>query len=313
MIMVIIINPNAGGGTAIEKWKKIESTICKHFGSVKISFLSKEKSMKDCISDSVKQGHQQFVAGGGDGTVNLLLQNIIELIPLSQLEKIKIGAIGLGSSNDFHKPFKSKHMIKEIPCKFNFRFAEARDVGILTFVDSKAQKQKKYWLINASIGITAEANLFFNTPDFILNYLKKTVTNLAILYAALHTIVIYRNRNITIKIGKNKSKEINLTNMGIVKSPHFSGNFSYNTPFETANGQFYINICREMHLLNTLNILRHLSKNRFRGLPKTESFCSDRLTVESDQPFAVEFDGEVVATKHVIFSIKRKLIGVCTC
>ena len=101
--------------------------------------------------------------------------------------------------------------------------------------------------------------------------------------------------------------------MGIVKSPHFSGNFSYNTPFEMDNGQFYINICREMHLLNTLNILRNLSKNRFRGLPKTESFCSDRLTVESDQPFALEFDGEVIATKSSIFNIKQKMIEVCTC
>jgi len=311
--MVIIINPYAGGGTAIEKWKKIETNIFKHFGSVKISFLNKEKLTKDCISDLLKQGHQEFIAGGGDGTVNLLLQNIIELVPSSQLEKIKIGAIGLGSSNDFHKPFNIKHMINGIPCKFNFTFAEARDVGVLAFIDSEGQKQKKYWLINASIGITAEANLFFNTPDFILNYLKRTLTNRAILYAALRTIASYRNRNISIKIGNNKSKKINLTNMGIVKSPHFSGNLSYNTPCEMDNGQFYINICREMHLLNTLNLLWNLSKNRFRGLPKTESFCSDRLTVKSDQQYAIEFDGEVIATKSSIFNIKQKMIEVCTC
>jgi diacylglycerol kinase family enzyme len=204
-------------------------------------------------------------------------------------------------------------MIHGISCKFNFAIAEARDVGILSFIDNEGREQKKYWLINASIGITAEANLFFNTPDFILNYLKKTRTNSAILYAALRTIVSYRNRKITVKIGNNKSKKINLTNMGVVKSPHFSGNFSYNTPFETDNGQFYINICRDMHLLNMLYLLWNLSKNRFRGLPKTESFCSDCLTAESDQQFAIEFDGEVIATKCAIIKMKQKMIEVCTC
>jgi len=311
--MVIIINPYAGAGNAREKWKKIETQIFQRLGSVKLVFLCKKTSMKDCVYDLLKQDHHHFIAGGGDGTVNLLLQSLLDLVTPSQLSKIKIGAIGLGSSNDFHKPLKMQHMIHGIPCKFNFTIAKARDVGILTFIDREGLEQKKYWIINASIGITAEANLLFNTPDFILNYLKKTITNCAILYAALRTIASYRNRKITVKIGNNKSKKINLTNMGVVKSPHFSGNFSYNTPFETDNGQFHINICRDMHLLNTLYILWNLSKNIFCGLPKTESFCSDRLTAESDQQFAIEFDGEVIATKCALFNIKQKMIEVCTC
>ena len=311
--MIIIINPYAGGGTALQKWETIEKEIMKLFGPLKIRFLDEKKSMKDCLSELLMQGHREFIAGGGDGTVNLLLQNIIELVPSSHLGKIKIGAIGLGSSNDFHKPFNMKNMINSIPCKFNFAFARARDVGILTYITGDKKKQQKYWLINASIGITAEANYFFNKPDFILNYLKRTLTRYAIIYAALRTIFCYRNHHFTVTIGTNKSKKINLTNMGIVKSPHFSGNFSYNTPFETDNGQFYINICRDMNLINTLNILWNLSKSRFRGLPKTASVCSDHLTVASDHPFAIEFDGEVVNTQNAIFGIKRKLIGICTC
>jgi diacylglycerol kinase family enzyme len=311
--MVIIINPYAGAGKAREKWKKIETQIFQRLGSVKLVFLSEKTSMKDCVYDLLNQDHQHFIAGGGDGTVNLLLQSLLNLVTPSQLSKIKIGAIGLGSSNDFHKPLKIQHMIHRIPCKFNFTIAKARDVGILSFIDNEGLEQKKYWLINASIGITAEANLFFNTPDFILNCLKKTITNSAILYAALRTIASYRNRNMTVKIGRSKSKKINLTNMGIVKSPHFSGNFSYNTPFETNNGQFYINICRDMHLLNALYILLNLSNNRFCGLPKTESICSNHLKVKSEHPFAIEFDGEVIVTKCAFFNIRHKMIKVCTC
>ena len=67
--MVIIINPYAGGGTAIEKWKTIASTVIKQFESVRVSFLNKEKSMRNCIADLLKRGHREFIAGGGDGTL----------------------------------------------------------------------------------------------------------------------------------------------------------------------------------------------------------------------------------------------------
>jgi diacylglycerol kinase family enzyme len=311
--MVIIINPYAGGGKAVKKWKKIESNIYNQPGPVKVIFLNEKMSMRDCVSDLLKQNHQNFIAGGGDGTINLLLQNLINLATPSQLTKIKIGAIGLGSSNDFHKPFRKQHKIKGIPYKINFASAEARDVGILTFIDKKENKQKKYWLINASMGITAEANHFFNTPDSVLHFLKRIEINSAILYAALCTIFSYRNRSMTVRIGNKKANIINLTNMGVVKSPHFSGNFSYNTPFLTDNGFFYINICRDMHILNTLNILWNLSKNRFCGLANTESVCSDRLTVESDFPFAVEFDGEVITARKANFNLKQKMIRICIC
>ena len=311
--MVIIINPLAGGGKAIQKWTKIKSHIYKRLGLVETILLNKNVNMKDCVAELLKQGYKNFIAGGGDGTLNVLLQNLIRLVPSTQLDNIKIGAIGLGSSNDFHKPFNKQQMESGIPTMKDFASARLRDVGILSFDDNNGQKQQKYWIINASIGITAEANLFFNTPDFFLNYLKKSITNAAILYAALCTIATYYNRDINIRIGNNESKKISLTNMGVVKSPHFSGNFSYNTPFETDNGKFYINISRDMYLLDTLSLLRNLSKNNFCGLPKTESFCSNNLLVESDKRFAVEFDGEVIATHKANFSIKQKMIRVCTC
>ena len=40
--MVIIINPYAGGGKAIQKWKKIESKIFQSLGSVEIIFLNEK-------------------------------------------------------------------------------------------------------------------------------------------------------------------------------------------------------------------------------------------------------------------------------
>lgn len=311
--MVILLNPFAGGGKAIQKWKKMELSIRERFRPVKVIFLDKNLMMADCIMYLLQKGNQHFVAAGGDGTVNLMLNSLMRHATPSQLSVIKIGAIGLGSSNDFHKPMDKQNIIEGIHCLMNFSSAVKRDIGELTFCDERGLIQKKYWIINASIGITAEANLFFNTPDFIGLYLKKSITSMAILYAALRTIASYKNQILSVRIGTDLLQTINLTNMGITKSPHFSGNFSYDTPFEKDSGKFYINISRDMQIIKTLHLLWHLSNRRFRGLSNTESFCSDLVKIESSDPFAVEYDGEVVTTNNAVFDVKQKMIRVCSC
>jgi diacylglycerol kinase (ATP) len=311
--MIIFINPSASGGRALKKWENIRSFIAMRFNPDRIVVLDEGNSMKKYVVQFINQGFYEFVAAGGDGTVNTLLQCIMNSVAPTRIKDFKIGAIGLGSSNDFHKPFNPKNSFKNISCLLDFNSSELRDVAVLSYLDDDGLINKKYWLINASIGITAQANLFFNHPDFILQNLKKSLTNSAILYTTLRTILGYKNRNLSLKIGNHEWHPVNLTNMGVVKSPHFSGNFAYDTPFEKNNGRFYINISQNMRLLKILNLLWNLSQHRFKGLMNTEIKHSDCLKVSSDQAFAIEFDGEVICTKFAEFNIIKNKIGVCTC
>ncbi len=128
---------------------------------------------------SFNKGNTDFIIAGGDGSINYFLNHLINLVEPDILKQIKIGAVGIGSSNDFHKPFQSKNIVEKIPYKLNFKDAVERDVGCLLY-EKDGKALKKYFLINASLGITAEGNNFFNNPDFILRFLKKISTQSAI-------------------------------------------------------------------------------------------------------------------------------------
>ncbi|MEK6569854.1 MAG: diacylglycerol kinase family protein, partial [Bacteroidota bacterium] len=270
-------------------------------------------SVKEYVGRMLREGKTEFIAAGGDGTVNLLLESLMEQAPSELLPRVKVGAIGLGSSNDFHKPFQGNSFIGGVPAKVDFGSTIYRDVGLLTYEDEAGDLCKRYWLVNASIGITAEANLFFNSPDSVLRFLKRSSTESAILYAALHTIATYHNRPMTIMIGDYQPFQTRVTNLGIVKSPHFSGNFCYDSDYEPNSGYFYVHLCENMSLRRTLTTLWRLSRKKFSGFPLTHSWRANRIAVRSAQPFAVEFDGEVIKTRFVSFSLKHKLIQVCTC
>ncbi|MEJ2615275.1 MAG: acylglycerol kinase family protein [Ignavibacteriaceae bacterium] len=165
--MLVIINPKSCGGSALKKWKAVEPGLSQKINCADLFFLNGSIPMQLCIRAALCNGETKFVAAGGDGTLNLLINSIIKYSSIEQLNKIKIGAIGIGSSNDFYKPVKESDIVNNIPVRIDFDTAEPRDVGKITF-ENDGIIISKYFLINSSIGITADANYFFNNPDRIL-------------------------------------------------------------------------------------------------------------------------------------------------
>lgn len=310
--MVAIINPSAGGGKALQKWNRFESSLREYLGSMTTRVVEGRTDVMELVARMISEGETRFIAAGGDGTVNLLLESIMEYASPDVRPNLKLGAVGIGSSNDFQKPISQGEKIDGIPCRINFDSTVLRDVGVLVYEDDEGDLHRRYWIVNASVGVTAEANLFFNRYIRVMNSLKHSATNAAILYAALHTLATYRNREMKIHLEDEQEIQTCVTNLGVVKSPHFSGNFCYDSPFEHDSGRFYVHLCENMPMLTTLLTLRALSRRKFSGLPLTRSWRSRWLTVRSDQPFAVEFDGEVTTTLCASFSVIQKGLQVCT-
>ena len=309
--MVILINPKSAAGSARRKWKRIEQSIRRQLPQAEVFVINGKMLPAEFLLKKIEQGHREFVAAGGDGTVNWLLQTLMDRLDEGATSELKIGAIGLGSSNDFQKPFDRRRMLQSVPFKIDFNSADFQDVGVLTFEDANGNRQRRYWINNASVGITAEANAYFNSSDRLLNWLKERATGLAILYAALHTIFIYKNKPMRLQFAQNEIKTVNVTNLGVIKNPHFSGSFRYDSPYEKNSGTFYCHLCHDMSLRQTLQTLWHLAHGEFSGLPNTFSFRLNRFTVSADVPFAVEYDGETVRTRRAEFAIKKQIIRMC--
>ena len=223
---------------------------------------------------------------------------------------IRLGAVGLGSSNDFHKPFLSERFINDVPCKLDFRYSSLRDVGRLSF-EEDGTRFLRYFLANASSGVTAEANRFFNHPTPTLEFLKRWSTSTAILFAAIRTIFLYRNFECTFQFGNNVHYATHLTNLAVMKNPHVSGSFSYDTPVLPDDGAFAINLSENMSKTELWHLLYSLSHGRFTNLDHTQSWSKPSITITSVQPIAVEYDGEIVITRSAEFTVLQKYIQVC--
>lgn len=300
--MVVFINPTAGGGRALRMWSAIEPIVRQRYGCIDVYIATDPSATAAVVRAALAEGHHFFVAAGGDGTVQRVLQEVMEAVPAWTAPPC-LGALGLGSSNDFHKPLRSEQCIAGVPSKLEASQATRRDVGVLTLVTDGGETVRRYWLLNSSIGITAQANAFFNAPDAMLARLKRHATPLAILYAALHTLLTARPNSVQLSYD-GKEECIDAANLAVVKSPFCSGSFRYDSPFEPASGAFHVHLCEAGSRARLLYTLWQLGQGRFRGLPGTCSWSARWVGVSTAEPVAVEFDGEVVQTRRAVFSIE---------
>jgi len=306
--MIVVLNENSGGGTATKKWTNV-FRLLKLNGSTETFSVGRNGSVDKFIIDTVKNGKSDFVIAGGDGSINYFLNRCINLLKPEILSHIKLGAVGIGSSNDFHKPFDKQICINSIPYKLNFKEAVNRDVGCIQY-ESDGKILKKYFLINASLGITAQGNHFFNNPDFILRCLKKFNTQSAIIYTILKNIFAYENFKIKMEVN-DESFTTNISNMGILKSPYFTGGLRFQSDPLLNNGMFDVHLYHSLSKVKLLKLFYKLSKGKSDNSLNKKFWRTDRINISSEKEFAVEFDGEVIKTKSAVLSVIPELIKVC--
>jgi len=308
--MFLLLNTRANAGNALKKWDKIKNSlpVFEFEAGHKMDKNSHENSV---IKNAILKGERKFIAAGGDGTINYLLNEILSNPLKTIIDEFQIGAIGLGSSNDFHKPINSGSLINGIPCKVDFTNTSERDIGCITYVHN-GKKINKYFLINASIGVTAEANYFFNHPDFILKFLKRMNTRTAINYSAIHTIIKYKNIELNMIDSNNCGKIFKVANLAISKSPYISGNMKLSYKPDYKNGLLNIHLLSGTTKFDLIKILHQLQNNKADTDNIFSSSQSSSILVKAEKPFKVEFDGEVITTQCARFSVLNKRIRVCT-
>lgn len=311
-MIVVVLNSFAGGGQAKKRWESIKNKMPSPF--VLINLQEVNTTLHEHLLKAFHAGQRIFVAAGGDGTVNLLTQTLLETFCESDLNEITLGAIGLGSSNDFHKPIHNCAKINGYPCCLNVTQKQRRDILRLTLNGYDYSKKQRFALLNVSCGITAKANIDFNKPSVILRFFKRYSVNLAIFVAAIKSIFTFKNQEMSI-ISERGQFEYPITNIGIIKSPFFSGNFAYDTNFIPDDGVYSAYICHNMNIWEAVKTLFKLRRHCFIQGKKAFRLQFNKnsvVEISSKHSFPLEFDGEVESIYSVKISLMKSFINCCT-
>ncbi|MBO9611327.1 MAG: hypothetical protein J7619_01460 [Dyadobacter sp.] len=301
----IIVNPHCHQGAGWKRWERIRDQVMDRLPAAKEIIAENTDELGLQLAGIFNTNEEAcFVSAGGDGSIHLIANAI-----LRQKEPLKymLGAVGLGSSNDFLKPFQS--FVQNVPVRINTNAYIVQDVGEVSYINKNGVKQKEYFIINASIGVTAEGNANFNNPGKVLQWLKRTHTGSAITYAALTTIFAYRNKPVTIRFN-GEGTEMNVSNINILKIPFVSGSLHYKQNILPDDGLLGLNICRDMKRMELIQTLMQLEKGKFTPGVKRISALAENIHILSTIPIVFECDGETTESTDIEIIVRRQAIKI---
>lgn len=310
-IKSVILNLNCKGGKGLKYWKKISPSLKKAYGPLSIHMSADKTKSIHTMKNLLSRGQRTFISAGGDGCVNLLINSIIANKKQTPLSDFTVGALGLGSSNDYHKPISEK--IRNVPIRVDDRNPILRDVGEITYRNGKDNHRKTtYFLISASAGIVAEGNENFNHGGPILNLLKKRFTQLAIFWTFFQTLRFFRNIPMKLRVDDREALDLDVSYLAVSKTPYISGMFHFDEKISRNDGKFLVKILHDCSKMDLIRCMLKLMNGREKGIPNLVTRFVRTLKVISPAPFVLECDGETQTTTEAKFQMYEEKIKECT-
>ncbi len=310
--MIILLNKHSNGTCGLKKWAALRPDLESGYLGDGYTLVPDFEEFRQRVVRDYDRGERVFVAAGGDGTVNFLLNQLMQ-IEESDRSSLILGAIALGSSNDFHKPFSSNgngQTKGEVPVRLDHSCAVPHNVGSIEYRDIDNRPRHRHFIVNCSVGLVAQANYFFNSDNRIVNWMKSRWVEGTIWYSALQTLITARNVPARIRVERDNF-ETRLTTMSVFINPNVSGSFRYDLEISARSDYLGVGLCERMGIPSRVRTIASLAGGRFAGLPKTRTWRAREIEISPSAPMALEMDGEVTLARHVKIKLMHEALRVC--
>ena len=297
MKTVFIVNPMAGKKNNIEKLiEKIKSAAEKLKADVEIYKTRAVGDATEFVRKFCKEhGRARFIACGGDGTLNEVLDGAIDT------KDAEIGVFPMGTGNDFVKNFDG-----------DFGDIEAQIVS-----DSEKCDAIKYVttdkLGNEKTGYCANMfNIGFdcNAADAMAEMKKKPFVSgsLAYILAVFATLIKKKGAELEMELDGNPAYNGKLLLTSIANGRFCGGGVKSNPGASVHDGKMNVNIVKNISRLGLVRLLPHYMKGehmKLRGIEKIISnVCCEKMTI---RPIGGEMrlckDGEITSAGVTKFEV----------
>ncbi|WP_203635432.1 diacylglycerol/lipid kinase family protein, partial [Thermobrachium celere] len=285
--MLFIVNPKAGNGHAVEVIKNIEE-IC---NSMKISYtieLTKYPEHATEIANKNKNKYNKIIAVGGDGTLNEILNGLID-------GKASLGVLPCGTGNDFAKTiYKDIKNINKIIASLINSESKKCDVG---------RCNNKYFINIASVGIDAEIAHKVQRSKKIFKGKSSYLFHLA------NTLIQYKSKKLNITVD-NINIESSTLLTTVSNGKYYGGGIMPTPNADIFDSKFDICHIKDMNKIKIPFLLNKYIKGKHDGFKEVNFYRGKIVKIQSENSFAVNLDGETFTADNVCFELKSNHIDL---
>lgn len=301
----VVVNPHAGSKKALADWPEIRKILEKKNFAFQSVFTEYQNHATELTKKAIEEGYRNFIAVGGDGTLNEVINGIFKQTQIPTTE-ITIGVVSVGTGNDwgrmYNMPNKYKKQIKSIKKGHSI----LQDVGKVSHHYSNT-KHNHYFINIAGMGFDALVAKKTNVAKQrgiggAFMYLLNLVIGL--FQFNYNNIIIESNDKIIFK-GKVFSMSIGICS--------YNGGGMKQLPNAIPDdGLFDVTIIRKTSKMKIIRNINNLYDGSFIELDEVETFVGKEFKITSIPKKAVnlETDGESLGHSPLYFSIIPRAINL---
>lgn len=300
----LIINPNAGGGKSLNKWKRSVKHRLQASGiQFEPVFTQHEGHAIELARTAVQQGYRHLIAMGGDGTIHEVMNGIMSQHSIATNE-VTLSVIPVGTGNDWIRSMQISQNIFDAIDIIQNGTTYQQDIGLASYFSGNKQEER-YFLNVAGMGFDA----------FVGHRLgaNKRFGQLSYFFAIFDGLFNYKNMPLSIIMPTETiENQMFMVNIGI--GQFFGGGMKI-TPHAVPNdGLFDITLVGNLTKLDIIKELRNLYTGDFLSNPKIDAFQTNNIHIQSsnkqDPTVYLQLDGELVGHAPVDFSLIPKALTV---
>ncbi|PSL31102.1 YegS/Rv2252/BmrU family lipid kinase [Planomicrobium soli] len=238
MKVVFIINPAAGNGNALKKWRRFEQTIPFPFEAV----VTEKKGHATSVAKELRVSTEKvlLVGFGGDGTLREIIAGA------AGAEHLVVGAVPAGSGNDFCRGFSAFSDAESI-----VRFLKSpgyikKDLGQFS------EEARAYFVSSSGIGFDAEISVLVNRSP-VKKWLNQfRAGKIVYVLYVIKTLMNFERFQLTVENGNNRQVFDNVWFATVSNQPYFGGGMKISPHSKADDGLVELTV---VHNLSRLKLL----------------------------------------------------------
>jgi diacylglycerol kinase family enzyme len=305
--LFFITNLLAGGGKAHKRWNTFSDQLTGKNYRVNCRITEYQGHAVELARQAVEEGNKRIYVFGGDGTLNEVLNGVIENDILLDPD-IELVFLSAGSSCDVERMFPVKsELIDRIKSERSYLV----DVCKVTCRDNQENPIMRYFLVNSSIGVLSQSIDYFNQKRRFISFLKRLNIDIAALYAGLKNIFHFKNFDGEIAIDDTEHINRELKNITIFKCSYFGGGMNYGVESRFDDGKLHIALIGKMGRLRTLSYIPSLYSGTVLKKKRAEYHQANNVIVNLKKGnVVIETDGEIIGYPSCEYSLLPKFIKI---
>ncbi len=291
----LIVNPMAARGQVGKRWPEIHEVLKQEGWPFEVVFTERRGHAMELARQALDSGFDLIVAVGGDGTLNEVVNGMLENGQAVNSEAA-LGVISSGTGSDFVRTVGiPRDVLAAARSLVHARTVRPLDVGEVTCTND-GRPLHRYFANVAGMGFDAEV------VDQLERGGKRGGGTLPYLTTLITTIARYQNKDVSVHLD-DQALQGRVNDVIVCNGKYFGGGMRVAPHATLEDGAFDVIILGDFSTVEILMNTPKIYNGTHLTLAKVSECRSSTVRVETNQPMLIEADGELIGQGPALFQI----------